>query len=146
MATLVPILFGLLALLAKKALIISKAALVVSSSLALGSILFGSGSGPHGGHHHNHHFGHHGSGGHHHHAQPSWGLGGLGGLGAFGDHHGLGAYKSDEVTGDFSEMMYKGFTPNEQVQDQLKFSPPMAAHVNDGRNFAWNDSEKGVKA
>lgn len=144
MATLVPILFGLLALLAKKALIISKAALVVSSSLALGSILFGSGgSGSHGGHHHNHHFGHHGI---HHYAQPSWGLGGLGGL-----HHGLGVYKSDDATGDFSEMMYKGFTPNEQVKDQLKFSPPIPApgqfaHVNDGRNFAWNDSEKGVKS
>ncbi|XP_044727546.1 uncharacterized protein LOC123291247 [Chrysoperla carnea] len=44
-ATLVPILFGILALLAKKAVIISKLALVISSALGLGSLLFGAGGG-----------------------------------------------------------------------------------------------------
>lgn len=44
-ATLVPILFGILALLAKKAVVISKLALVISSALGLGSLLFGAGGG-----------------------------------------------------------------------------------------------------
>lgn len=42
-ATLVPIIFGLLALIAKKALFLSKAALVITSALGLGSLLFGGG-------------------------------------------------------------------------------------------------------
>lgn len=40
-ATLIPILFGMLALLAKKAIIISKIALVISSAYGLGSLLLG---------------------------------------------------------------------------------------------------------
>nr|XP_023020862.1 uncharacterized protein LOC111509367 [Leptinotarsa decemlineata] len=40
-ASLIPILFGILALIAKKALIISKIALIVTSALALGSLLLG---------------------------------------------------------------------------------------------------------
>lgn len=44
-ASLVPILFGVLALLAKKALIISKLALVLVSAFGLGSLVFGYGNG-----------------------------------------------------------------------------------------------------
>lgn len=40
-ATLVPILFGIIAILAKKALVVSKLALVISSAAGLGSLLFG---------------------------------------------------------------------------------------------------------
>lgn len=40
-ATIVPIMFGILALIAKKAVFISKIALVVSSAMALGTLLLG---------------------------------------------------------------------------------------------------------
>lgn len=40
-ATLIPIIFGLLALIAKKALVLSKIAMVVTSALGLGSLLLG---------------------------------------------------------------------------------------------------------
>lgn len=141
-ATLIPIIFGVIAIIAKKALFLSKLALVVSSSLALGSFMFGYGGnyggyggyygGP-GGHfppHHQHH-------------------GGLGGIG-----HGFGfspgAYKvSDDLnTGDYNnnENRIRGFN-NEFPQDQLNFNPPefdRKRKVQDGRNFAWNDNEKDI--
>lgn len=40
--SIIPVLFGVLALIAKKALVISKIALVASSAFALGTLLFGS--------------------------------------------------------------------------------------------------------
>lgn len=40
-ATLIPIIFGLLALIAKKAVILSKIALIASSAFGLGSLLLG---------------------------------------------------------------------------------------------------------
>lgn len=40
-STLIPVVFGILALLAKKAIIVSKIALVISSALGLGTLLLG---------------------------------------------------------------------------------------------------------
>lgn len=40
MATLIPVIFGLIALIAKKALVLSKIALVISSAFSLSSLLF----------------------------------------------------------------------------------------------------------
>lgn len=75
MATLIPLIFGLLALISKKALFLSKIALIVTSALGMGSLLLGGGAGgfgtrpgylTHGGlqHHHQYQLGlfQHGSG------------------------------------------------------------------------------------
>lgn len=43
-ATILPIIFGIIALIAKKAIILSKIALVVSSALGLATLIFGSGA------------------------------------------------------------------------------------------------------
>lgn len=131
-ATLIPLVFGLLALLAKKALVLSKVALVLSSSVALGSLLFGT-SEHTSSNHHNHHYD--GSSGYDH-QYPSW-----------NPHHHV--YKSEDSAPDYSELMYKGYT-NDEIQDQLKFRqvPLQQAYQRDikGRNFAWNDNEKEIKS
>lgn len=130
MATLIPIVFGILAILAKKAIFISKAALVISSSLALGSILFNSygnwgsyGHAPHGSH------------GGHYGFNPGFGYKITDELG-----HGLGEYSQD--------INYRGFN-NEYPQDQIKFRQEEYNNVKvsqKGRNFAWNDAEKETKS
>lgn len=73
-SSLIPIIFGVLALLAKKALIISKLALVIISAYGLGSLVFGYGQGgyPYNTHYSNYgqgsgpHTGHYGSSGGYH--------------------------------------------------------------------------------
>lgn len=65
-ATIVPIVFGILALIAKKAVVLSKVALIASSALGLGSLLLGGAhyNKPQYGHF-NPAFGGHGLGAHH---------------------------------------------------------------------------------
>lgn len=46
-ATLIPIIFGLLALVAKKAVFLSKLGLIISTAIGLGALLFGSKYPPH---------------------------------------------------------------------------------------------------
>lgn len=68
MISIMPIIFGILAILAKKALLISKLALVASSAWALGILLFNNNQNYHNNYHNSH--GHYGTlnpafGGHH---------------------------------------------------------------------------------
>lgn len=79
LATAIPIIFGLLAIIAKKAVVLSKLALVISSALGLGSLLFASGGGHryppiqtaglHGSYHVHPGLGSHGTGGLHYHTR-----------------------------------------------------------------------------
>ncbi|KAG5876221.1 hypothetical protein JTB14_011664, partial [Gonioctena quinquepunctata] len=125
-ASLIPILFGVLALLAKKALIISKIALVVTSALALGSLLLGNGN--------NHHQQYYGSDQYAHH-----------GYLHSGGVHGYTRYPEDDAADSF----YRGIP--EQQADQLNVYPNIAKSLDrsqeeeksKGRNFAWE--EKGKK-
>lgn len=138
-ATLIPLVFGFLAILAKKALILSKIALVISSSIALGSLLFGSvgawGIPFHGyGHSYGHGYGH--STGHGYGFNPQYGY-------KVADNH--ADYSSGELI--TRDKTYIG--TNEYPRDQVRFQQDIYENRNtpeQGRNFAWNDGEKGAKA
>lgn len=65
--------FGIIALMAKKALIISKLALVLVSAFGLGSLVLGYGQQSYQGDHlYNNGYGHYGHGAHHHHTGYKW--------------------------------------------------------------------------
>ncbi|XP_050510366.1 uncharacterized protein LOC114324600 isoform X1 [Diabrotica virgifera virgifera] len=142
--SILPVIFGIVALIAKKALIISKFALILSSAFALGTLVFGYGqssypnqqytsghytSGQYGNHGHHGHYGHFGHGGH-------------------GHGHGIQTFNKfpDE---DYSDSYFR--ETNEANADQLTVFPNVVKSDNEkfsrteegrGRNFAWEDEKK----
>ncbi|CAG9860650.1 unnamed protein product [Phyllotreta striolata] len=146
--SLVPILFGVLALIAKKAVVLSKLALVVSSAFALGSLLFGYSQNYPSQHYGNGHYGqygHIGHGGHH-------GIhGGIHG-GHFGHAgHGVHGFKYSAEEDDYSDSILR----ETNGRDQLNVYPNVVESIGNaerlqqkkGRNFAWSENEtnKNVK-
>ncbi|XP_060529376.1 uncharacterized protein LOC132703877 [Cylas formicarius] len=128
MASILPIIFGILILLAKKALVVSKLALIASSAFGLGSMLFN-----YGGCNNNHptfseNYYH---GGQYH---PS----------NYGGHY-------DNRFKEYNDVVYRGMT-NLQEEPALHFDDNHDAYDRDqaekrnGRNFAWNEDEKIKKA
>ncbi|XP_031349245.1 uncharacterized protein LOC116175309 [Photinus pyralis] len=119
-ATLIPIMFGLLALLAKKFIFISKVGLIMTTAIGLGSILFKqpySQHVPQGGHYPSH--GHYG-------------------LGAYNRYPDDENYYSDHILRDPNE----GNTINvfNSIHDALDGREEKS--IGGKRNFAWNEAEK----
>ncbi|XP_057652266.1 uncharacterized protein LOC130891493 [Diorhabda carinulata] len=133
--SIIPIIFGIIALIAKKAIILSKIALVVSSAFALGTILFSSGqsyhssqqytTGQYGGHGH---FGHRPHGAH----------------GVHGGYHAYDRFPDENYADTFFRAT------NEANSDQLNVYPNIVRTEDDntrvdnkkGRNFVWEDNDK----
>ncbi|XP_044271479.1 uncharacterized protein LOC123015670 [Tribolium madens] len=125
-ATLIPILFGLLALLAKKAIILSKIALVISSAYGLGTLLLGNNGNR---------------------VPNQYQTGGFNpGFGGSSQFHHHNRFPEDE----YPEVYYRGIVENNNV-DQLRvhgkiqklFTDEKTTH---GRNFAWSEDEKVQKS
>ncbi|CAH0555723.1 unnamed protein product [Brassicogethes aeneus] len=128
-ATILPILFGILALLAKKAIVISKLALVVSSAFGLGTLLFGgagasaashSGSGVSLGY----------QGQNHHHSQHF--------------NPGFGGHKYHDEDINIQNIAYRGAV---NTKDQFRYSDDVSEREekSKGRNFAWSEDDKVKK-
>ncbi|CAH2013989.1 unnamed protein product [Acanthoscelides obtectus] len=119
-SSLIPIIFGVLALLAKKAVVIGKLALIITSGVGLGSLFFGGSK-----------------------CQtysPGTNAGYYGGTGWTGAAQTFKSYPKDE----YLEPEYRG------NKDQLNVYPSIIQSVenesrtdkNKGRNFAWSEDDK----
>ncbi|XP_074031313.1 osiris 10a isoform X2 [Leptinotarsa decemlineata] len=123
-ASLIPILFGILALIAKKALIISKIALIVTSALALGSLLLGNDKYQQ-----------------HHYAPNQFGHPGYEGI------HGYNRYPGD----DHDDIYYRRNFGKQS--DQLNVYPNIAKSLEgsesgdktSGRNFVWEEKDEKLQ-
>ncbi|KAJ3626079.1 hypothetical protein MTP99_016603 [Tenebrio molitor] len=127
-ATLIPILFGLLALLAKKAVILSKIALVVSSAYGLGALMLGNGNRIQ----QNYHSSSSSSGS----FNPGFG--------------GTAQFHNRFPEDGYPEVHYRGIAENNVDQLQLHGNIqkifPEEEKVTPGRNFAWSEDEKAKKS
>ncbi|XP_044755176.1 uncharacterized protein LOC123314122 [Coccinella septempunctata] len=133
--TLIPIIFGVLALIAKKALVLSKISLIISTALALGTLLLGNNNGNYQGQ---------GQVGpqvfNHQYSPPPYHIN------RFPDHH----YGEDSIYR--SNNLESGLENNEATQsDQIKLPENLQEIFSTGigksdresrRNFAWNEEEK----
>ncbi|XP_030768094.1 uncharacterized protein LOC115891693 [Sitophilus oryzae] len=130
--TLLPIIFGTLVLIAKKAVLLSKIALIVSSALGLGSLLFNYGNSYGGGtseqYYHN--------GAQYH---PT----------TFGSHY-KGVYNEEYIPQE--QLQYRGL--NDAPMDQFKLYGSLPdtfdrsseeKQQKTGRNFVWSEDEKHAK-
>ncbi|KAL3268025.1 hypothetical protein HHI36_007158 [Cryptolaemus montrouzieri] len=154
--TIIPIIFGILALIAKKAVLLSKLALIISSAFGLGTLLLGNSRFPQ-----NHYGGgiqgggfpgggsHFGGGfGHHH-------------INRYPEHEYDTSYKTNTIgRGEANQRANKledlqHRNTNEKTEDisedQFKLTANLQDVVStgsgksDGRNFAWSEEEKIVK-
>ncbi|KAL1494625.1 hypothetical protein ABEB36_010195 [Hypothenemus hampei] len=127
-ASIVPIIFGVLVLLAKKLVFVSKIALILSSAFGLGSLLFNYGGNNQNGYvpSHNNYY----QTSQHH---PT----------TFGQY-----YKNNEEYPSQSVLQYRGVETAPQDEINLYENRELNGQLNEdgkirkGRNFAWNDDEK----
>ncbi|KAK5644798.1 hypothetical protein RI129_006098 [Pyrocoelia pectoralis] len=122
-ATLIPIMFGVLALLAKKFIFISKLGLIMTTAIGLGSLLF------------KQPYLHHGHGGHYSSQHGQYGLG------SYNRYQGDYNYYPDDTVKDENEAHTANMLFN-NIQHVLEREEKSSGGK---RNFAWNDSEKKAK-
>ncbi|KAF7266657.1 hypothetical protein GWI33_020035, partial [Rhynchophorus ferrugineus] len=133
-ATLIPILFGILVLAVKKAIFLSKLALIVSSAFGLGTLLFNSNNG----------YGGYGGPEHQYYAGPQYHPT------TFGNQY--RNYGEQYAVHDVSQ--YRGM-PDQSTMDQFKLYGNLGNEFDrssgekqpkNGRNFVWSEDEKMQKS